>query len=66
MKKEGAAFKPLPTVGPHAPEAEKVRLRLSREAHEPRCEICGHSVIMTQCRRICRHCGFMAGCAEAI
>ena len=65
MKEEGVLFTPLP-VERDIPETPKVKLRLSREASEPLCEMCGHRVIAAHCKRICLHCGFMTGCSEGI
>ena len=65
MKTEGVVFTPVP-VERNIPETPKVKLRLSREACEPVCELCGHTVIATHCKRICLHCGFMTGCSEGI
>jgi hypothetical protein len=64
-KSEGAVFTPVPVVG-HVPESPKLRLRLSPAANDPACEMCGHPVIATHCKRICLHCGFMTGCSEGI
>jgi hypothetical protein len=66
-KQEGVASLPWP-VEPPAPENLPVRLRLalSKDPREPRCEMCGSVVIATHCKRICLHCGFMTGCSEGI
>ena len=65
-KSEGLVFTPVPIVR-HVPETPKtLRLRFSREATDPACEMCGHPVIATHCKRICLHCGFMTGCSEGI
>jgi hypothetical protein len=65
MKSEGVVFAPVPVVR-DLPERPRPVVRLSREAQDPRCEMCGHSVIATHCKRICLHCGFMTGCSEGI
>lgn len=35
-------------------------------AREPRCEVCGATVVAHHCQRICLRCGFMSGCTEGI
>ena len=65
-KSEGVAFSPVPVPPNDAPEAPQMRLRFTREALDPACEMCGHPVIATHCKRICLHCGFMTGCSEGI
>jgi hypothetical protein len=67
VKNEGAVFTPLPTTTTKVPaENPKMRFRPTRESQEPVCELCGHPVIATHCKRICLHCGFMTGCSEGI
>jgi hypothetical protein len=63
VKNEGAVFAPVPLTS--AP-AERSARPLSREAQDPLCELCGHPVIASHCKRICLHCGFMTGCSEGI
>jgi hypothetical protein len=66
-KTEGVASSPWPVPVP-VPERVPARqkLRLSKDPREPRCEMCGHAVIASHCKRICLHCGFMTGCSEGI
>ena len=58
---------PLPVL-PIAPAPEKrpAPLYLSFDPRDPRCEMCGHPVIATHCKRICLTCGFMTGCSEGL
>jgi HrpA-like RNA helicase len=67
MKSEGVAFPPVP-VGITEPResASRGAVRAAREGGEPRCEMCGYSVIASHCKRICLRCGFMTGCSEGI
>jgi hypothetical protein len=64
-KDEGVVFSPVPMAPPVAEKRER-RLYLSPHPADPRCEMCGHPVIATHCKRICLHCGFMTGCSEGI
>jgi hypothetical protein len=67
MKREGAAFPPVPVGITDVREAmAKGATRAVREGGEPRCEMCGYSVIASHCKRICLRCGFMTGCSEGI
>lgn len=66
VKHEGAAFPPVP-VGITEVRASSSRgVVAAREGGEPRCEMCGYSVIANHCKRICLRCGFMTGCSEGI
>ena len=65
FKSEGVAFTPVPLARGLARETARAA-RLLREGGEPRCEMCGHEVIATHCKRICLRCGFMTGCSEGI
>ena len=65
-KGEGAVFPPVPLSRAASREAGGRGARLPREESEPRCEMCGASVIATHCKRICLRCGFMTGCSEGI
>jgi hypothetical protein len=66
-KEEGAVFSPLPVApAPPGPQRAPSRVYLSPDPRDPRCEMCGHAVIATHCKRICLHCGFMTGCSEGI
>ncbi len=58
-KTDRAACRPLPAV-------PRPRLVISREPMDPACEMCGHPVMATHCKRICLHCGFMTGCSEGV
>jgi len=62
---EGAVFSPMPMLE-GASLREKRPALPSREPKEPLCEMCGHTVIATHCKRICVRCGFMTGCSEGI
>ena len=66
IKHEGPAFPPVPLSQGLAGEAVKQGARALREGAEPRCEMCGHEVIASHCKRICLRCGFMTGCSEGI
>jgi hypothetical protein len=59
---EGPAFRPVPLSRGRTREAEGA----PRDGAEPRCEMCGSSVVATHCKRICLRCGFMTGCSEGI
>ena len=63
-KDEGLVFRPVPGI----PPSEKREARRAPAPHpsDPRCEMCGHVVIATHCKRICLHCGFMTGCSEGV
>jgi hypothetical protein len=65
-KGEGPAFPPLPLTRGAGREGAARSARQSREESEPRCEMCGASVIAAHCKRICPRCGFMTGCSEGI
>jgi hypothetical protein len=64
--KEGLVFPPVPVV-PRQRVREAIRpgVMLARDG-EPRCEMCGFTVIASHCKRICLKCGFMTGCSEGI
>jgi hypothetical protein len=66
LKKEGVASRPLPVLPPAPEKTVRTRLYLSPDPRDPHCEMCGHPVIATHCKRICLHCGFMTGCSEGI
>jgi len=61
-RSEGPVFPPMPLARGQGSEAA----RAAREAAEPRCEMCGATVIAAHCKRICLRCGFMTGCSEGI
>jgi hypothetical protein len=63
---EGPAFRPVPLSRGRMREAAGRAAGALREGAEPRCEMCGASVIATHCKRICLRCGFMTGCSEGI
>jgi hypothetical protein len=63
---EGAVFQPVPVLSPKADKTEMRTPMVSPHPTDPRCELCGHAVIATHCKRICLHCGFMTGCSEGI
>jgi hypothetical protein len=65
LKSEGVAFTPVSMASTQA-AAAPMKARVSREAAEPVCELCGHAVIASHCKRICLHCGFMTGCSEGV
>lgn len=65
IKSEGPAFPPVPLLRGLGRDAGRPARELS-ELGEPRCEMCGHQVIATHCKRICVRCGFMTGCSEGI
>jgi hypothetical protein len=65
IKREGAAFPPVPLSTGIARETSRF-CKAAAETAEPRCELCGASVIATHCKRICLRCGFMTGCSEGI
>ena len=65
MKREGAAFPPVPAGAARGGDTAGRVFRAVREG-DARCEMCGHSVIATHCKRICLRCGFMTGCSEGI
>jgi hypothetical protein len=65
LKSEGVAFTPVSTASAY-PAPAPMKARVSREATPPVCELCGHDVIASHCKRICLHCGFMTGCSEGI
>jgi hypothetical protein len=66
IKDEGLAWPPFPVGRQRAPEVARRGVRIQRDSAEPRCEMCGHRVIATHCKRICVKCGFMTGCSEGI
>ncbi len=65
-KGEGVVFPPVPVSRSLVREAASHGARVPREGGEPRCEMCGHEVIASHCKRICLRCGFMTGCSEGI
>ncbi len=64
-KREGVAFPPVPLSGAFPRESAGRAARFA-EGSEPRCEMCGATVIASHCKRICLRCGFMTGCSEGI
>ena len=66
MKREGPAFPPLPVGAGLAGETGQRAARILHDGGEPRCEMCGYSVLASHCKRICLRCGFMTGCSEGI
>ena len=66
VKSEGPAFPPVPLFRGGSRETAGPRARWLAEGGEPRCEMCGHEVIATHCKRICLRCGFMTGCSEGV
>ena len=66
VKREGAAFPPMPVGVTEARDTIGSAARAAREGGEPRCEMCGNSVIASHCKRICLRCGFLTGCSEGI
>ena len=66
MKREGAAFPPVPVAAGAAREAAGRAARLLHDGDGPRCEMCGYGVVASHCKRICLRCGFMTGCSEGI
>ena len=66
MKREGAAFPPVPVGASLEGDTGGRAARAVREGGDPRCEMCGSSVIASHCKRICLRCGFMTGCSEGI
>jgi hypothetical protein len=63
---EGPAFRPVPLSRARAREAGGRGASAPQGGVEPRCEMCGASVVATHCKRICLRCGFMTGCSEGI
>jgi hypothetical protein len=63
--KEGVVFPPVPVPRRRVREAVRPGPTLARDG-EPRCEMCGFTVIASHCKRICLRCGFMTGCSEGI
>lgn len=66
MKREGAVFPPVPMAGRGVREAAIRAGRLLHDGGEPKCEMCGYSVVASHCKKICLRCGFMTGCSEGI
>jgi len=66
VKSEGPAFPPVPLVRGRNREAAHHGARLLKDATDPRCEMCGSSILTSHCKRICLRCGFMTGCSEGI
>jgi hypothetical protein len=66
MKREGPVFPPVPLVRGPLSEAAHHGARVLKDATDPRCEMCGSSIVLTHCKRICLRCGFMTGCSEGI
>ena len=64
-KREGVAFPPVPLSEILPRETAGRGGRLPQDA-DPRCEMCGATVIASHCKRICLRCGFMSGCSEGI
>lgn len=64
--KEGPAFPPVPWTRGRVREAANHGARVLQDASEPRCEMCGSAVLVSHCKRICLHCGFMTGCSEGV
>jgi hypothetical protein len=66
-KAEGPGTSPWPVLAPTTEKAEsRPRAVRAADPREPLCELCGHVVIASHCKRICLHCGFMTGCSEGI
>ena len=65
-KSEGVAFPPVPIARRFERQLAGLDPMSSREAGEPRCEMCSAPVIASHCKRICLRCGFMTGCSEGI
>jgi hypothetical protein len=63
-KREGVAFRPVPLS--YLPPREAVRGGRVPHDADPRCEMCGATVIASHCKRVCLRCGFMTGCSEGI
>ncbi len=61
-KVEGVAFPPLTLADPRVLRAARRGAYLVRDAGELPCEVCGAPVVVEGGKRICLHCGFMAGC----
>jgi len=66
IEDEGLVAQPIPARRRPVRELVRGAARVRRESFEPRCEMCGHTVIATHCKRICLKCGFMTGCSEGI
>jgi hypothetical protein len=66
MKSEGLALPPFPLGERREEEGVMEAARVRKTGPEPRCEMCGAEVLVTQCRRICLRCGFMTGCSEGL
>ena len=66
MKREGTAVPPVPAGAGAVREAAGRAARTLHEGGGPRCEMCGSSVIVSHCKRVCLRCGFMTGCSEGI
>ncbi|HWX25147.1 MAG TPA: hypothetical protein VN083_08910 [Vicinamibacteria bacterium] len=66
MKSEGWALPPFPRAKKKAEEGVIAAARFRQTGSEPRCEMCGETVIATHCKRICLRCGFMTGCSEGL
>ncbi len=62
-KVEGVAFPPLTLADPRVLRARRKTI-LVRDAGELPCQVCGAPVVVEGGKRICLHCGFMAGCSE--
>lgn len=63
-KDEGLAASPLPLSRVPRRRAELSGVRTAEDRGQPRCEMCGASVLAAHCNRICLKCGFMTGCSE--
>lgn len=66
IEEEGLVAQPTPARRRPVRELIRGGNRVRRESFEPRCEMCGNTVIATHCKRICLKCGFMTGCSEGI
>ncbi|MCM2255103.1 MAG: hypothetical protein NDJ94_05470 [Vicinamibacteria bacterium] len=62
---EAAAWPPVPLFRRPGGEVRGRDARADAD-REPRCEMCGATVIAHHCKRICLRCGFMTGCSEGI
>jgi hypothetical protein len=61
LKGEGAVVPQVPLVRPLAREAVSHGAWTLRTGAQPRCEMCGHLMVASHCKRICLGCGFLAG-----
>ena len=65
-KNEGAAFPPIPLSRRFERQLIGLDLPGTREAGQPRCEMCSAPVVASHCKRVCLRCGFMTGCSAGI